>query len=89
MDNHTIPPTLPSADTLLLGVENELIRAELVRRRLMLGRSVRSLAIPGRLSAQTIHNIEKGKHSPTIRTLSLLCGQFGLTLKELVCVAIA
>jgi transcriptional regulator with XRE-family HTH domain len=86
MDNHTIPPT-PPEDGGFSTTENDLIRAELKRRRLALGRSVYSLAIPRKLSAQTIHNIENGIHSPSIVTLALLCRQLGVTLKELVCAA--
>lgn len=81
MENHT--PTSEGEPT-TPRLNNDLIRAELKRRRLELRRSVRSLAIPRRLTAQTILNIEDGTHSPTIITLSLLCGRLGMTLKELI-----
>ena len=81
MDNH-IPPTPEGEPARCLN--NDLIRAELKRRRLALGKSLRALAVPGKVTAQTILNIEDGIHSPTISTLSLLCDRLGMTLKELI-----
>ena len=63
---------------------NDRIRAELKRLRLELGLSAYALAIPKKLTAQTIRNIEKGTHSPSIITLGLLCVRLGTTVKAVV-----
>jgi DNA-binding XRE family transcriptional regulator len=70
----------PPSDELRYAIWiNDRIRAELKRRRLALGVSPYALAIPRKLTAQTIRNIERGTHSPSIRTAGLLCQRLGTT----------
>jgi DNA-binding XRE family transcriptional regulator len=47
-----------------------------------------AVAVPGKLSDQTIANIESGKHSPSIITVALYCQRLGTTLEEVVDAAV-
>lgn len=60
------------------------IRAELLKLRLAQGKSAHALAVPGLLTKQTILNIEKGVHSPSIHTFAVLCQRLGTTVDCLV-----
>jgi DNA-binding XRE family transcriptional regulator len=62
---------------------NERVRAELKRRRRALGLTPYSMAIPKRLSAQTIRNVESGAHSPSLTTLALMCGRLQTNVEAL------
>ena len=48
-----------------------------------------ALAIPGKLSAETIRNILKGRHSPGLRTLGMLAWRLGTTVEVIVLEAAA
>ena len=63
---------------------NDQVRGELRRLRLALGKTAYALALPGRLTAQTISNIESGKHSPSLRTLCLYCRQLHTTVEVVI-----
>lgn len=61
----------------------ERICAELRRRRLDQGKSLRGLALPGLLTRQTIANNERGRHSPSLYVLALHCLRLGTTVEDL------
>ena len=67
---------------------NDRVRAELLRLRLARRLSAYALAIPGKLSAQTIRNIETGRHSPSLKTLALIAQRLGTTAEEIVLAAV-
>lgn len=60
---------------------NQRVRAELKRLRLELNLSAYELAIPHKLTAQTIRNIENGTHSPKLTILAMHCMSLGTTAK--------
>jgi len=66
---------------------NDRVRAELTRLRLALGKSPYALAVTGCLNKQTILNIERGTHSPSVRTLAVLCLRLGTTVEAVVVAA--
>ena len=67
---------------------NDRVRAELKRLRLALKLSAYALAIPRKLSAQTIRNIESGEHSPSLKTLALLSERLGTTADAVIVAAV-
>ncbi len=67
---------------------NDRVRLELKRRRLELGKSPYSMAIPGKLTDQTIINIENGKHSPSLTTLALYCQQLSASVEKVIITAV-
>jgi DNA-binding XRE family transcriptional regulator len=66
---------------------NDCVRAELTRRRLALGKSPHALAVSGLIAKQTIVSIERGTHSPTVRTLAVLCQRLGTTVEAVIVAA--
>ena len=75
-DPAALPPAPEPSDTEAYPEWlNKHVRLKLIRRRVELKKTPHSMAIRGKLSAQTIRNIEKGTHSPTLTTLALICGQ--------------
>lgn len=60
------------------------VRAEMIRRRLALGKTPYSMALPGLLTAQTIRNIESGTHSPRLDNLALISQRLDAPLESLV-----
>jgi DNA-binding XRE family transcriptional regulator len=66
---------------------NDRVRAELTRRRLALGKSPHALAVSGLIAKQTIVSIERGTHSPTVRTLAVLCQRLGTTVEAVIVAA--
>ena len=67
---------------------NDRVAAELKARRLALPLSAYALAIPRKLTAETIQNIEKGKHSPSLKTLALLCQRLETTVDVVIVAAV-
>jgi transcriptional regulator with XRE-family HTH domain len=67
---------------------NERVAAELKARRLALGLSAYALAVPRKLTDETILNIENCKHSPSLRTLGLLCQRLGTTVDVVIVAAV-
>ena len=66
---------------------NDRVRAELRRVRLAQGKTPYERAVKGILNNQTIANIASGTHSPSLRTLALLCERLGITVEALVIAA--
>jgi DNA-binding XRE family transcriptional regulator len=60
---------------------NDRIRTYLKAFRLARGLTPYGLAVPGKLSDQTILNIESGKHSPSLRMTAFYCQRLGTTLE--------
>lgn len=66
---------------------NRRIGEEVRRRREALGKSAYALAIRGKLSDQTILNIERGHCGATMTMLALVCVRLGTTVSELLAAA--
>lgn len=64
------------------------VRAEMIRRRLALGKTPYAMALPGLLTAQAIRNFEAGVNSPCLDNLALISHRLEAPLEGLVLAAL-